>query len=74
MPNITLSMDEKLVQAGRRYAQEHNTSLNNLIRETLAEKVIPKSDKWLEEMLDAMKKAGGDSKGWKWNRQELYDV
>ena len=74
MPNVTLSIDEKLLENGRRYAQEHHTSLNNLIRETLAEKVAPKSEDWLENMFALMKNAGGDSKGWKWNRKELYDV
>ena len=33
--NITLSADEKLVAKAREYAQAHNTTLNQLIRDYL---------------------------------------
>ena len=74
MPNITLSLDEELINAGRRYAQEHNTSLNALIRELLSDKVQGAAGNKMEEMFRLMDLAKGNSKGWKWNREELYDV
>ena len=74
MPNITLSLDEELINAGRRYAQEHNTSLNALIRELLSGKVQCAAGNKMEEMFRLMDLAKGNSKGWKWNREELYDV
>jgi hypothetical protein len=74
MPNITLSMDEDLLKAGRQYAQEHNTSLNALIRELLAGKVQGRSAYKLEEMFRLMDSSKGNSKGWKWNRDEIYDA
>ena len=74
MPNITLSMDEKLMEAGRRYAREHHTSLNALIRKLLAGTVAPKSEDWLQNTFQLMDQAKGDSKGKKWKREDLYDV
>lgn len=40
MKNVTLAIDEKLLDAGRAYARAHNTSLNNLIRESLRRTVV----------------------------------
>ena len=36
MKNITLSVDEKVLTAARRYAAAHNSSVNRLVREYLA--------------------------------------
>ena len=33
--NITLSADKKLIDNSRLYAEKHNTTLNNLVREYL---------------------------------------
>ena len=32
VPNITISLDEKLLRSGRQYAEKHGTSVNALIR------------------------------------------
>lgn len=74
MKNITLSLDEKLLEAGREYAKAHNTSLNSLIRELLAQAVLPASADWVEEMLHLMNRAKGNSQGKKWTREDIYDV
>ena len=74
MKNITLSLDEKLLEAGREYAKAHNTSLNSLIRELLAHAVLPASADWVEEMLHLMNRAKGNSQGKKWTRGDIYDV
>lgn len=74
MKNITISLDDKLLEAGRRYAQEHNTSLNALIRQLLGRTVLPSSDNWIEECLSLMDRANANSKGRRWKREELYDA
>ena len=74
MPNITISLDEDLVNAGRAYAREHNTSLNNLLRKLLAQTVTSKSDGWLDECFSLMDRAGANSQGRRWKREDLYDV
>ncbi|MGE5551400.1 MAG: DUF6364 family protein [Bacteroidota bacterium] len=74
LKNITLSLDEKVLAAGREYAKAHNMSLNALIRKLLAQTVLPAAENWVDEMLGLMDRAGGDSHGGKWTRAELYDV
>jgi len=72
--NLTLSMDEKLVEEGRRYASSHHTSLNALLRDLLARAVREEKSTWVTECIEKMDAAGGHSGGRKWKREELYDV
>lgn len=74
MKNITLSMDDDLVAAGRTYAREHNTSLNKLVRELLRRTVTPDGSGWVDECFRKMDNAGGRSAGETWSREDLYDV
>ena len=74
MKNVTISLDEKMLAAGREYAKRHNMSLNSLIRKLLAQTAMPASGNWMNEMLRLMDQAKGDSHGCKWTREELYDV
>ena len=74
MPNITISLDEELLKSGRRYAEKQQTSMNALIRKLLEQAVRSHSDDWLEECFHLMDRAGGNSEGRKWSRQELYNV
>ncbi len=74
MGNITLSMDETTLTAGRNYAKEHNISLNGLIRKLLGQTVIRSSSAWLDESFQLMDRAGGDSRGNDWSREDLYDL
>ena len=73
MPNITLSIEEHLLEAGRQYAQAHGTSLNGLIRDLLANTVTRKSDTRLEDMWRKVDKLKISSQGKKWKREDLYD-
>lgn len=75
MPNITISLDEELIKAGRKYASEHQTSLNALIRKLLEENVgVKKIGSWTDECFAMMDRAAADSEGKKWKREDLYDV
>ena len=74
MPNITISIDEDLLKSGRRYAEKHQTSMNALIRKLLEQAVRSRSKAWFEECFQLMDRAGADSKGKQWKREELYDV
>ena len=74
MPNITLSIQEELLQDGRKYAQKHHTSLNALIRDLLKQVLKKNKDGWLKECFRLMDKHPVNSKGKKWPREDLYDV
>lgn len=73
MANVTLSIDNELLNAGRKYAQEHNTSLNALIRKLLESEVNENQSVRLDELLEAMKKSNGNSRGKKWTREGLLE-
>jgi hypothetical protein len=74
MPNITISIEEQLLKSGRKYAEEHQTSLNALIRNLLEQTVKTDSNQWIEECFALMDRANTSSGGKRWKREELYDV
>lgn len=74
MKNVTLSIDDQLLKEGRHYAQRHHTTLNNLVRELLNATVKKNRGSWLNEAFSLADKAAGDSKGKKWNRNELHPL
>ena len=72
--NITLSIEDEVVQEARRHAEAIGASVNQLVREyleQLAGKTDPDADaKEFEKLSRASK---GDSRGWKFNREELHE-
>jgi hypothetical protein len=74
MPNITISLDEKILKSGRQYAEKHHTSVNALIRSLLEQTVRSDSTQWVEECFALMDRAKVRSKGKRWKREDLYDV
>jgi hypothetical protein len=73
MRNITLAIDEETLKQGREYAKRRNMSFNALVRDVLKRTVQPTSTNWLEETFRIADEAHGNSEGWKWNREEIYD-
>jgi hypothetical protein len=72
--NITLSIEDEVIQEARRRAESMGTSVNQLIREYLAQfagKTDPEADAAEFERLS--RAAQGDSRGWKFNREELHE-
>jgi hypothetical protein len=74
MRNLTISLEEKLIEASREYARRNNTSLNALIQDFLIKTVQQNPNELSKEMIRLMNEAQGDSKGQRWTREELYDV
>ena len=72
--NVTLSVNDEVIQEARRRAEAMGTSVNQLVREYL-EQLVGKSDPNADaaefERLSHM--AQGDSRGWKFNREELHE-
>ncbi len=72
--NLTLSVDEEVVARARRKADAMGTSVNQLVREyleQLAGKPDRKSD--AEEFIRLSRLAKGDSRGWKFQRDEAHE-
>jgi hypothetical protein len=74
MKNITLSIEEDVLQAGRDYARNHNISFNVLVRRLIEQTVVHRTDRWLEDTFSLMDKVNVSSENQKWTREELYRV
>jgi len=74
MPNITLALDADVIERARSLAEAQGKSLNQLVRAYLEDLAEPQNSKELvEEFLRLSAESGGDSKGWRFNRDEVYE-
>jgi len=72
--NITLSVDDGVIQEARRRAEAMGTNVNQLVREyleQLAGKTDSKADAVEFERLS--RATHGNPRGWRFNREELHD-
>jgi len=74
MPNVTISIDKHLLEASREYARRNRTTLNNLIREMLRQRVKRPGTAWIDECFELMDSAGVSSGGVRWSRDDVYDL
>jgi hypothetical protein len=76
MPNITLAIDEELLERARGYAERKGTTLNALVRELLGSEIDQdlrreEARRGLLELMDkSTARLGPD---YKWNREEVYE-
>src|SRR5689334_8477970 len=75
MKNITMAIDEALLEKARDLAERRKTSLNSLVRALLASE-IEQEDRILEAKR-GMKRLMDESRGtmpsdYRWNRDEIY--
>ena len=70
MKNVTLTIDDKLIEESRRYANKHHTSLNALIRDLLRRTVLGENRDWVDACFKKMDAANGHSCGRKWKRKD----
>ena len=70
--NITLSVDEKTVVRARKRAEAMGRSLNQVIREYL-QKLAGADDP--ERSIEEFRRLSGtgDSRGWRFNRDEIHE-
>ncbi len=75
MKNITLSVDETVLATVRRYAAEHDSTVNALVREYLIN-LAAREDRARRARLE-LRKLSGNSKfrlgGKTWSREDLHD-
>ncbi len=73
--NITLSANDEIIAKSRKYAERHNTSLNNLVRDFL--KKISGEDNCSKNALEfcelAESKSGCSDPGFVFDRDEIHD-
>lgn len=72
--NITLSVDDDVLQRARQRAQSLGTSVNQLIRDYLEDlSGKPDRDQDAAEFERLSRLANGNSQGWKFNRDEAHE-
>ena len=72
--NITLSVDEQTVERARERLRAVGKSVNEEIRDRLRYLAGEKdrdNERWIEELRGLSGK--GDSHGWRFNRDEIYE-
>ena len=74
MKNITLSIDDALLQAGREYARRHIISFNVLVRRLIEQTVVQRQARWPEDTFRLMDKAAAKTGNAKWTRGDIYRV
>jgi hypothetical protein len=71
--NLTLVVDEDVLERARDVASQQGTSVNALIRDFLDQLAGARRGETLaQELREAWKKPRGDSRGWRWSRGDLY--
>ncbi len=73
MRNITLSFPDDVIARGKEYARRRGTSLNALVRDALRHEIEREEQEATGALLDVIASTRGRSRGWRWNRDELYD-
>lgn len=75
MKNITLSVDEKVLAAVRRHAAEHNSTVNGLVREYLANLAAhrDRAARARARLRQLSKQSRGRLGNKTWSREELHD-
>lgn len=69
---LQLSIDEHIVQGARKVAESMGTSIDQLVRDYLER--LTSHQNLDEEMEELRRLSGqGDSRGWKFNRDEIHE-
>ena len=70
--NITLAIEEELLEKAREKLSATGKTVNQAVREYLQH--IAGNDEMEREIQEFRARAGqGNSQGWKWNREEAYE-
>jgi hypothetical protein len=72
--NLTLLVDDQIVQRARRRAEATGKSVNQLVREYLEHLAGKANREALADELAALSRhPQGNSRGWKFNREEIHE-
>jgi hypothetical protein len=74
MKNLTLRIDEKLLDRARRFAAERGTTVSALVRNHLADmtKADDRAEAARRTLVELAERAQSRIVDWKWNREDIY--
>lgn len=72
--NLTLSIDNEILEQARRRAEATGTSVNQLVRDYIA-RIAGRSnvESAIADFRELTRKTKGNSRGWKFNRDEIHN-
>jgi plasmid stability protein len=72
--NLTLSVDDEVIEKARQRAGAMGKSVNQLVREYL-EQLAGRTDReaLVAELRELTRTSTGNSRGWKFNREEIHE-
>ncbi len=77
MANVTVTMDEELLERAKAFSAAQGKSLSAVIREDFQRKLDQgdsSTEAWWDDFMHMTdSRVNGNSHGWKWNRAELYE-
>lgn len=72
--NLTISVDDELLERARELARRRGVSLQELLRDQLRKLAGSRTGgEVADELLELMASSGGRSGGRRWQRQDAYD-
>ncbi len=72
--NLTLSVDQQVLERARRVARSMGKSLNELVREYLSNLTAGEDvQRDVDELRELSRRGKGRSRGWRFNREELHE-
>lgn len=73
MKNTTIVLDEAVLKDARNHAGKLGYSFNAWVNQLIEQALQRPAGSSIRETLKLAKKAGGDSKGKRWTRDEIYE-
>ncbi len=73
MGNVTLSIPDDLLMRSRAYAEQHGTTLNQMIRDLLKRNVTATEESVAQSLIDHTERTAVSMKGHTWNREDAYE-
>jgi len=71
--NLTLSIDDQLLEKARKRASEMGTTVNQMVRDYFKSVVYEEDVAPAIAFLQETAGRGDPDPGWKWNREEIYE-
>ena len=74
MTTFQITLNDSAAEAIRQKAELEGKTAEAWLAEMAATQAAPvKNKEWISEFLESARNRPGNSHGWKWNREELYD-
>jgi hypothetical protein len=71
--SLTISIDERTEREAREAAKALGKSLDQLVQEYLESLIRARREQWVTELNRLSRSPQGNSKGWRFNRDEIHE-